>query len=153
MANENKIITEQNYGKYIHYLESNLIGLSVYKIFKYRALSCLKFLLYISERGNLSIIEDGDIFVKRREDEQDYLLTKLEETEAFSLFIKDKKEDIEIGLNDWCVIRHKIFKDFYLVYPYMEADNKTLKFVAKEGKINLLVIFIFLILIIMSLFL
>ena len=42
-----KIVNENNYIQYIHYLESNLIALPVLKIFKYRIMSCIKSLLYI----------------------------------------------------------------------------------------------------------
>lgn len=142
MSKENKIINEQNYSKYIHYLESNLIALSVIKIFKYRVLSSIRCFLYIEQKGNLSIIEDGNIYVKRSKNEHDYLLTKLGNSDFYSLFIKNRSDKAKVDLHNWCIIKHKLFKNFYLVYPYLENDKKTLNFVAKEGKANLIVILI-----------
>lgn len=156
MHNNTKIINEINYSQYIHYLESNLIGLSIIKIFKYRFLSCLSNLLYIEKKGDLSIVENGKIYVKRSQGEENYLLTKFENSEIYSLFINYKMEDNDFHLNNWCVIRHKIFKDFYLVYPYIENDMETIKFIAREGKINfimLIIIFsIFIFSVIMAIF-
>lgn len=140
--NKNTIVNENNYVKYIHYLESNLIALPVLKIFKYRIMSCIKCLLYIDIKGDLSIIETGSINIKRSDRKYDYLLVRVCNTDAYSLFIKNTADDFKMNLNDWCVIRHKIFKKFYLVYPQIENDKKTLKYVAKEGKINLLFTFI-----------
>lgn len=140
-----KIVNENNYVQYIHYLESNLIALPVLKIFKYRIMSCIKSLLYIDIKGDLSIIETGSINIKRSNRKYDYLLVKVCNTDTYSLFIKNKNDDFKINLNDWCVIRHKIFKKFYLVYPQIENDEKTIKSVTKEGKINLLFTFILII--------
>lgn len=140
--NKNTIVNDNNYVKYIHYLESNLIALPVLKIFKYRIMSCIKSLLYIDIKGDLSIIETGSINIKRSDRIYDYLLVKVCNTDAYSLFVKNTADDFKMNLNDWCVIRHKIFKKFYLVYPQIENDKKTLKYVAKEGKINLLFTFI-----------
>lgn len=137
---KDKIVNDHNYHKYIHYLETNLIGLSILKIFKYRILSSLKNLLYIDKKGNLSIVEDGVVYVKRRNNNQRYLLTKFENYENYSLFIKNTEDNVKLNLNNWCLIKHKIFKNFYLIYPYNENDDKTLKFIAKEGKINLIVL-------------
>ncbi len=133
-----KIINEKNYSSYIHYLESNLIGLSMCNIFKNRILSSIKNLLYVDKVGNLSIVEDGKVYVKKANDEKDYLLTKLDNSDDYSLFIKDQNESVKMNLNNWCIVKHKIFKNFYLTYPYMDNDKKTLKFIAKEGKINLI---------------
>ena len=140
-----KIVNENNYVQYIHYLESNLIALPVLKIFKYRIMSCIKSLLYIDIKGDLSIIETGSINIKRSDRKYDYLLVRVCNTDAYSLFIKNTTDDVKMNLNDWCVIRHKIFKKFYLVYPQIENDKKTIKHVAKEGKINLLFTFIIII--------
>ena len=108
-------------------------------------MSCIKSLLYIDIKGNLSIIETGSINIKRSNRKYDYLLVKVCNTDTYSLFIKNKNDDFKINLNDWCVIRHKIFKKFYLVYPQIENDEKTIKSVTKEGKINLLFTFILII--------
>lgn len=105
-------------------------------------MSCIKSLLYIDIKGDLSIIETGSINIKRSDRKYDYLLVRVCNTDAYSLFIKNTADDFKMNLNDWCVIRHKIFKKFYLVYPQIENDKKTLKYVAKEGKINLLFTFI-----------
>lgn len=72
-----KIVNENNYVQYIHYLESNLIALPVLKIFKYRIMSCIKSLLYIDIKGDLSIIETGSINIKRSDRIYDYLLVKV----------------------------------------------------------------------------
>ena len=143
-----KIVNENNYVQYIHYLESNLFALPVLKIFKYRIMSCIKSLLYIDIKGDLSIIETGSINIKRSDRKYDYLLVSVCNTDAYSLFIKNTADDFKMNLNDWCVIRHKIFKKFYLVYPQIENDKKTIKYVAKEGKINLLFTFIIIIIVV-----
>ena len=62
------IISEKNYGEYIHYLESNLIGMPFTKIFAYRIMSSLKCLLYIEKSGDLEIIEKGQVCVKKAQD-------------------------------------------------------------------------------------
>lgn len=130
-----KIINNNNYGKYIHYLESNLIGISFIKIFIYRLMSSFKFLLYIEKTGNLSIVEKGSIYVKKAQREQDYLLTKINASNYYSLFLKNSFDETNINLNDYSVIKHKLFKNFYLIYP---SRNNLLKYVSKEGKINLI---------------
>lgn len=129
------IINEQNYEKYIHYLESNLIGLSFLKIFKYRILSSLKCFLYIEKTGDLSIEEQGTVSVKKSNIPQDYLLTKMNDTSYYSLFLKNSNTQTKINLNNYSVVRHKLFKNFYLIYPNKE---KLLNYIAKEGKVNLL---------------
>ena len=121
-----KIVNENNYIQYIHYLESNLIALPVLKIFKYRIMSCIKSLLYIDKKGDLSIIETGSINIKRSDRKYDYLLLRVCNTDAYSLFIKNTTDDVKMNLNDWCVIRQKIFKKFYWVYPQIENDKKNL---------------------------
>ena len=108
-------------------------------------MSCIKSLLYIDIKGDLSIRETGSISIKRSDRKYDYLLVRVCNTDAYSLFIKNTADDVKMNLNDWCVIRHKIFKKFYLVYPQIENDKKTIKYVAKEGKINLLFTFIIII--------
>lgn len=135
----NKIINDNNYRKFVHYLESNLLGLSALEIYKYRIMSSLKCLLYIEKKGNLIIEEKGTIHNKRTGNENDYILAKMENSDYRSLYLKSPNKEATINLSNHCVIRHKLFKDFYLVYPYLESDNKTLKVISKEGKINLFI--------------
>lgn len=98
--NKNTIVNDNNYVKYIHYLESNLIALPVLKIFKYRIMSCIKSLLYIDIKGDLSIIETGSINIKRSDRKYDYLLVRVCNTDAYSLFIKNTADDFKMNLND-----------------------------------------------------
>ena len=74
-------------------------------------MSCIKSLLYIDKKGDLSIIETGSINIKRSDRKYDYLLARVCNTDAYSLFIKNTADDVKMNLNDWCVIRHKIFKN------------------------------------------
>ena len=90
-----KIVNENNYVQYIHYLESNLIALPVLKIFKYRIMSCIKSLLYIDKKGDLSIIETGSINIKRSDRKYDYLLARVCNTDAYSLFIKNTADEFK----------------------------------------------------------
>ena len=128
---------KKNYGEYIHYLESNLIGMPFTKIFAYRIMSSLKCLLYIEKSSDLEIIEKGQVYVKKAQDIQDYLLTKMKDSNYYALFLKNCSDEALVNLNNYSVIKHKLFKNFYLVYP--NQDN-LLKHISKEGKINLIVI-------------
>jgi hypothetical protein len=141
-SGKEKIINNNNYGKYIHYLESNLIGISFIKIFAYRLMSSFKALLYIEKTGNLSIVEKGSVYVKKAQRNQDYLLTKINASNYYSLFLKNNFDEVNINLNDYSVIKHKLFKNFYLIYP---NRNNLLKYVSKEGKINLIVLLLIII--------
>lgn len=105
---DNKIINENNYSNYIKYLESNLIGLSVMKIFIYRLLTSIKGFLYIDKTGDLKIIEEGRVFVKRAQNEKDYLLTRMDESNYYSLFLKNSNEKQLFNLNNYSVIKHKL---------------------------------------------
>ena len=131
------IISEKNYGEYIHYLESNLIGMPFTKIFAYRIMSSLKCLLYIEKSSDLEIIEKGQVYVKKAQDIQDYLLTKMKDSNYYSLFLKNCSDEALVNLNNYSVIKHKLFKKYYLVYP---NEDNLLKYISKEGKINLIII-------------
>ena len=67
-------------------------------------MSCIKSLLYIDIKGDLSIIETGSINIKRSDRIYDYLLVIVCNTDAYSLFIKNKADNFKMNLNDWCVV-------------------------------------------------
>lgn len=144
---DNKIINENNYSNYIKYLESNLIGLSVMKIFIYRLLTSIKGFLYIDKTGDLKIIEEGRVFVKRAQNEKDYLLTRMDESNYYSLFLKNSNEKQLFNLNNYSVIKHKLFKKIYLIYP---SQDNLLKYISKEGKVNLVIFLLMLIFLILG---
>lgn len=63
-------------------------------------MSCIKCLLYIDIKGDLSIIETGSINIKRSDRKYDYLLVRVCNIDAYSLFIKNTADDFKMNLND-----------------------------------------------------
>lgn len=71
-------------------------------------MSYIKSLLYIDIKGDLLIIETGSINIKRSDRKYDYLLVKVCNTDACSLFIKNINDDFKMNLQFLLVFIKKL---------------------------------------------